>query len=154
MRPEAYKPNKPHDISLVRLSSPVSQAALPLIASTPLHAGDDVYPYGYGRTSTKKGSDSSRYLRRTTLRVNGISNAENRFVATWDCRGMLQGDSGGPATKYVNGKEYLAGISSQTYLYDGYDACRGGGYGAVFVKVTPGGSQTVYDWVKKFRNGW
>ena len=140
------------DVALLYLSSNTTLKPLPMFASTPLGTGNDVYPYGYGRTSTTK-RDGSRLLRRTTVRVNKI--ADYRFVATWDCRGIKQGDSGGAATKYVDGKEYLAGIISQTYLNDGADPCAGGGYGGVFVRATPGGpTAAVYNWLKTNRNGW
>lgn len=139
------------DLALVKLGSRTAITPVKMSSTVRIARGNDIYPYGYGRTSTAS-SDRSRHLRRTTLRINAIENS--LFKATWDCRNAYKGDSGGAATKYANGVEYLVGITSGTWLKPGDDPCAGSGYASLFVKTTKGGDTTGYDFIARYKGGW
>src|SRR5699024_9681400 len=117
--------NYRHDIALIKLNNPAPSPVrpieiyrqLPLTSSAPLTA------YGWGETENGELSDTLLSTSLVYVPANACSWAINQssFCAVSTAEGLSQseyghdacvGDSGGPLTYRVNGKEMLLGVTS------------------------------------------
>ena len=97
-----------NDVGILELASDADVDPLPVSFSAPPAVGDIISIFGYGN------DDSGNFgaLRSGQMRITEVS--ENVFFALYGAEGSntCEGDSGGPATKEINGDTVLVGVTS------------------------------------------
>jgi secreted trypsin-like serine protease len=99
-----------NDVAILQLRDAVPVPTLPILASTPLGAGEIISIYGYGMNN--EDIFDFQDLRSGEMEVAGVT--ENHVFANFDGGGSntCQGDSGGPAVSTIGGAPALVGVTS------------------------------------------
>ncbi|MFD8641206.1 S1 family peptidase [Streptomyces zaomyceticus] len=132
VRPSSSQSMAGQDIALLRLSSQVSQAPVPITATTPAD-NSATRLLGWGQTCPQRGCSSSapRHLKQLDTKVlpdsscSGMVNSRELCIAGTTSQTACYGDSGGPALVNRNGRLELAGATSRSG--SGSDTCGVGG---------------------------
>ena len=95
------------DVALLTLDRSSGVTPVPLLASVPVVAGDELRIYGFG---VKDDGEVSEALRTATVFAASANSLEISTV--FDGTDSCPGDSGGPITKTVNGVEAVVGVVS------------------------------------------
>jgi V8-like Glu-specific endopeptidase len=102
-----YAGNASYDVALLTLERSSGVTPVPLLASVPVNAGDELRIYGFG---VKEDGDVSDDLRTAVIHASSANSLE--ISSAYNGADSCPGDSGGPITKTVNGIEYVVGVVS------------------------------------------
>lgn len=92
---------------------------------------------GYGKTGTRAGTDRTEGILRSVRLTTNFKSAKLMKVDQTKGQGVCYGDSGGPAMKLFNKKNYIIGIASGIFnsgSSQDIDECQGG---SLYMSISP-----------------
>lgn len=97
-----------HDIALVRLGQPATEAPMAVLTDTSSLVGKVAFFVGYGITLGGRGDSGVK----RSVSISITEDSGTQFAYSTPGRNTCNGDSGGPAFVQVDGREVIAGVTS------------------------------------------